>query len=367
MASVLMNMRAIAPSILASAVLLGACGGQAAPREAEPSPASRPTEATAPLYDLHEWGVIAVREGSFEVAAGAGQRAPQMNLTVDKPVLYVHPLGAAAFDLEVDIRLPATLRVAEHFPPGRLSPPGTLSWTAHVEGQCRGSYPSNVDARCPGGYCEIGELGTYEAEDAACLDVGGVRAPLLFYRLWAPGTPPELPLQVEVQGDTWVVENRAIDAPVGQLWRVRVDGGRTRASAVAMPARGARVSVPSPDGEPALAWADMMRTLRERGLTAPEAAAFERGWGRALFGDAATPADGRVADGTTADREVADEDRASIDELTVDDALTSGLPRDLDVLLYWLPDANIDALAQVTAQPAPRHLRRAFMVRHVIR
>ncbi len=371
-------MRHISGWLLLSAIAMVAfgCSGNAPARpDAPPRQTLSPAADTGPIYDLHEWGVVAIRAGSFEVAAGPGSPPPDMALTIDKPVLTVHPVApsgsptAEPFDLMVRVTLPETLQVAEHYPPTDLSP---LTWNARVGGRCRGSYPTAVDARCPGGYCEIRELGTYETDDAACLSVNGVRAPLLFYRLWAPAVPPSLPISVEVTGDALIVENRGVVAPVGRLWRIRHVGGVAHASGVAMPARGERVTIPAPTGAADDGWRAMMRVLGERGLTPPEAGAFDRAWGNALFGVAADRA--RGGDSAPLDDEPPAVDRGrTLDSLTVDvltDEAMPGvptMPRDADVLLFWLPDANIDQLAQLHAEPAPRNLRRAFMVRHVVR
>jgi hypothetical protein len=63
------------------------------------------------------------------------------------------------------------------------------------------------------------------------------------------------------------------------------------------------------------------------------------------------PSDGIMADDETADR----------------DGDPSGAPRDWDVVLYWLTPSAIDRLARIEASPPPRHVRRVFMVRHVLR
>jgi hypothetical protein len=124
-------------SCLVVALLLSACGaGGEAAGESE-TPSGDPTEprATGPVYDLHEWGVVAVRPGGFEVAAGAGQ--PRIEMNVDKPVLYVHSEEPAPFPLTVQVNLPDALHPVEHFPPTDLRP---LRWHAEVgTAGCRGT------------------------------------------------------------------------------------------------------------------------------------------------------------------------------------------------------------------------------------
>jgi len=335
-----------------SSLLVAGCGSQAQSAGPETNASARAPTSDSPGFDVHEWGVVAVRNGSFELAAGAGQRANTLPLTVDKPVLYVHSSEASPFTLRVRVNVASTLQIAEHFPPTSLGP---LEWTTQVGGACSGSYPPVTDT-CPGGYCEVAELATYETEDAACLDVDGVRAPLLFYRLWAPGSSPELPLQVLERGEAWEITNTAIERPIGRLWRVRYAQGETHAAAVDLPPLGQRVSVDPPDGDASAAWTHLLAAASEIGLTAPEVSAFDRAWGRALFGAAGGSDGDGVADG--------------VDTLTADESLdriSRGGPRDLDVLLYWLPDANIDAMAELDIEPAPRNVRRAFLVRHVLR
>jgi hypothetical protein len=349
-------------------VLAAACGCQppAAGPAAESPTSPAPPSAASPVYDLHEWGVVAVRAGTFEVAAGPGLRAAELPMAVDKPVLYVHPEGSAPFDLDVRVALGTGLAVAEYFPPTTAEP---LAWHARVEGSCRGAYPTDVDARCIGGYCEIGDLATYETDDAACLAVGETRAPLLFYRLWAADAAeaPPLPIRVTPRGAEVVVTNTGIATPVGGLWRVTRVDGNVRAARIDVPAMNREATMPMPTGDAAAGHADMLRMLEAQGLTREEARAFDRGWGSALFGlAAASSSDEDVGDIPPADDQPVD--RLSADEtIRAADMPAAPEPRDEDVLLYWLPATNIDAIARIEATPAPRALRRAFLVRHVLR
>ncbi|MFK7998609.1 MAG: hypothetical protein AB8H86_03390, partial [Polyangiales bacterium] len=104
-----------------------ACGGtQCGSRTAtapsqEPEPAEQTEQqseaAATPVQAVHEWGLVSVRSGSFELAAGPGQRAPSQNmeLTIDKPVLYVH--AGAPTSLHVEVVPGEGMSVAEHYPP----------------------------------------------------------------------------------------------------------------------------------------------------------------------------------------------------------------------------------------------------------
>jgi len=94
-------------------------------------------------------------------------------------------------------------------------------------------------------------------------------------------------------------------------------------------------------------------------MTPDERGAFERAWWPSLF-----RLDVGAADG---DDEVADE---PVDVLSVNDEDGIGLGDrrgvEPDVLLYFLTDAEIDAIARLEASPAPRQLRRAFLVRQAL-
>jgi hypothetical protein len=242
-------------SCLVAALLLSACGAGGEATGAGETPSAAPAEPSAagPMYDLHEWGVVAVRPGGFEVAAGAGQ--PRMELNVDKPVLYVHSDEAAPFPLTVQVNLPDALHPVEHFPPTDLSP---LRWRAEVgTAGCRGQYPGAtdvVDARCLDGYCEVYELARYETHDARCLTVGAVRAPLLFYRLWAPLGAPALPLGLTLENDDVVVTRLAPLGTQGAVIRIRRTGTGVLTSVT-----------PLEDGQ---------RTLRLGAPTSPAAVGF---------------------------------------------------------------------------------------------
>ena len=333
--------------------LMTACGGNSTD---QPSPAPTVTpSATAASYDLHEWGLVSAGPSAFEVAAGPGQRP--VAIAVDKPVLYVHPQEEAPFDLSIRVSLGAGLEVAEHFPPTTTSP---LEWRVRVGGRCRGTYPTVDDSRCPDGYCETRELPLYETDDAACLDLDGVRVPLLFYRLRAAGAAPSLPLSVAGSGPDIIVTNDSLARPVGSVWRVTWIGNSTRASRVDLPGVGEHGRLPAATGSVDQARSALRSSLSERGLSDAEAAVFTRAWDRALFGGLPQAVDEDVL---RADEPV---DPTSIDELTDDLPIAEGAPRVRDALLYWLPDSAIEALARVEATPAPRGFARAFLVRQAL-
>lgn len=335
------------PITIVVGLLVVACSGSPPSGSRSESPNQNRSAGAGPAYELNEWGLISVSPSGFEVAAGPGQRIVA-EISVDKPVLYVHAETDAPFTLSVRIDVSAGLEVVEHYPPAELTP---LRWRARVSAHCAGSYPGVDDSRCPDGYCETAELPIYETPDAACLEVGATRAPLLFYRLRAPGQAPPMPLEVTRDGEALVVRNARLGDVVGSLWRVTFDGSRVGVTRADVPAIGASVRL-ARGGEPVAAARDQIRAgLIEHGLRESERDAFLRAWDNALFGYPMNDGDGTV-----------DESDGPVDVLTNDRTTLAG-PRLPDVLLYWLDAAAIDGLARITAEPAPREVHRAYLVR----
>ncbi len=341
-------------AVLVALILVSSCGSDTAQRET-----SREMEAS-PSYDLHEWGLVTSSPRGFEVGTGPGQRVtPDEMLVVDKPVLYVH--ATSEFDLRVAVTPRPGLQFAERWPVMTNN-----QWDVHVTpGTCRGTYPESCTA--PDGYCEVAELSLYETSDAACLRSGEQQLPLLFYRLRQDGNGPELPVRVDTSSDEVIVRNESINDGVGALWRVTWTGGSgTHATRVAIPATGQSVSVPRPtSGGVDAARTAVRADLGTHGLSPDETEAFMRAWDEALFGAASVSDRREVADEEAADDEVADSPVAvdEVDRLSDGLPAMSGGPRIADVLLYWLPMRDINALAGIDAAPAPRTLRRALLVR----
>ncbi len=355
--------------VLSAAIVIVAVGCS---RSAEPATATTtapPTpEATpgAPAYDLHEWGLVSTGPNGFELAAGPGRQAAALTeLTVDKPVLYVH--AEEAMELRVVVTPGSGMSIAEHWPPASAVPP---SWEVDVApGPC--TEPRTYPSSCPSadGYCETAELALYETSDAACLTHGNLQLPLLFYRMRAD-TPPPMPLEVRRSGDDVVVRNRSWAGGVGGVWRVRWNAqtGATNATRIDVPEVGGEATIPMPNTSGVAAARTAMRAdLTTHGLTGPEAEAFMRAWDAALFG-----AMGSVDEenGDAGDSPVMPTDRRGIDDETTIDMLAAdgipaivGGPRVADTILYWLPQDAIEGLAEIEATPAPRHLRRAILVR----
>jgi hypothetical protein len=339
------RMRGSSPALIAiPLVLVAACGQTADVGQSPVTPNAPEVSAGGEAYDLHEWGLVSTGPMGFELAAGPGREA--IALTIDKPVLYVHAEQEMA--LGVTVTAGAGMSFAEHYP---LTAGEPLSWQVDVAPSACAAprqYPSTCET--PDGYCETAELPLYETADAACLTAGDESLPLLFYRMRAE-TPPSMPLAVRRDGLDVVVRNESWQGGIGQVWRVTWDGqsGVTHAARVTVPDVGEEVRIPMPtSGGVADARAAMRADLATHGLTAPETEAFMRAWDAALFG-----ASGSV-----------DEDMTTVDELSADGIpAIQGGPRIADTILYWLPQDAIDALAHIEATPAPRHLRRAILVR----
>ncbi len=325
------------------ALAVSGCGGSSAGSEstAEPVPVAPPDTPAAPGFTVHEWGLVDVTAaGTVELAAGPGQPEDGTAIIVRKPVLYVRldpGLDAVSFGARVTIPGGA---IVEHWPPGEVDG-STLAWprveatpscaeTARDLPVAREAVRSPTRAcDTPDGYCEVADLPGYVAEGSACLHVGSEQGTLLFYRASLPRL--DLPLQLTASGDA--VNARASADGVGELLRItRQPNGLLRSARVAAPAAGATVALPaasSPLDAPGER-ARMAEALRAHGLTDPEAEAFLRAWAGELF----EPITARVSPPVLG-----------------------------DVVLYWLPRADVDRMAPLALEPPPRELARAILVR----
>ena len=335
-----------------------ACGSRSAHApDPSPTPESNP-DPTSPIQAVHEWGLVSVGALGVELAAGPGQRVLRADmLTVDKPVLYVH--ASRPTPLHLSVAPGEGMSVAEHFPPSRTS---TLTWDVEVTpGEC--TAPRDYTRSCDStdGYCETHELALYETSDAACLAQGEQHVPLLFYRLHADA-PPAMPLVVERTDASGAhLRNTGLEAGAS-VWRISWDGAVVHATHALAPQRGeAFVVQRSLQGGPGEVRAAMRRDLEDLGLTRHEASAFMRAWDSALFGEVGS-IDGDIpaADGIPSDSPV---DVLTADETILDRRGGQGAPRVTEALLYWLPSANIDAMAALTFRPQPQEVRRAILVR----
>ena len=314
--------------------VLVACGG---PEQPTPEP-TEPTEPADTPYDLHEWGVLTVSPGVVELAAGPGRRAPPAfdpNMVVEKPIIYVHAAARARFSLQV--RLGEGYALAERWP-GSGTP---IAWQVDANpGDCGQPIAYPTECESADGYCESRELAAYEARDAACLRLGEGNASLLFYRLRAePSAVASLPVTIE--------SGRATASSARTAWRVRQDARGVQTWRIDLTTQGVEIQDDSAQGAPhAAAW--MHRELGRRGLTDQERSAFERAWWAAFFGMVSA--------------EMPDAVERSVEETP---PMEEDIPRATsDVLLYFLEDSEITSIARLDATPAPRHIRRAFVVRH---
>lgn len=359
-------------------VFIIACGGSqgcgsrsaSAPTPEEPAATTATAVVDSPVQAVHEWGLVSVRPGGVELAAGPGQQ--QLSrlemLTIDKPVLYVH--ASTPTSLHVEVAPGEGMSVAEHYPPAQAP----LTWDVAVaSGEC--TTPRDYTGACNStdGYCETHELALYETNDASCLTQGELSLPLLFYRLRAD-TPPALPLIVERSVDNGaVLRNAGLEAGAS-VWRVSWDGESTHATRMTVPAAGEEFTIlRAVEGGVADVRAAMRADLALLGLTRQEGEAFMRAWDSALFGppgsvdedgavDGPRPVDGIPADIPPADGPV-DIDSLTTDETVLDDRVSNNAPRVTDALLYWLPASNIESMAALTFRPVPQKISRAILVR----
>lgn len=310
--------------------LLVACGGP-------DQPTPEPSEPEAPVYDLHEWGLLTVSANVVELAAGPGTQAPPPELVVEKPIIYAHASTSVRFSIRVH---PGTgYALAERWP-GSEAP---IAWdVSSTPGAC--PSPSDYPTSCTSadGYCETRELAAYEASDASCLRVGDKQASLLFYRLRAePSLAASLPVTIE--------SGRATSRAPRIAWRVRRSAEGVRAWRLDLGAQATPMPGSGAQGAPAAA-AWMHHELERRGLSDAERSAFERAWWSVLFGM------------DVVERPAAVEH--AVEESLPDEDVVEQAHAPFDTLLYFLEDPEIAAIARLDATPAPRHLRRAFVVRH---
>lgn len=292
--------------------------------------------AAAP-YTVHEWGVVdVVGSGRARLGSGAPISSPTSGI-VREPILYFHlDPGAGPLDVDVDVRLPMG-EIYESFPPTQAPPGSRAHWPLTLTpGHCSTVPGNGAGCSAPDGICEVPSLGRFDVPSADCVRVGSTDAGMLFYRA---AIAPSLPLfarSVGARVDVTATRSMA-GAPGGVLY-VETGLGGTFSARASFPPPGATVRLPPPtsinrvDEEGQLA-----RDLRELGLDESETAAFIDGWAGELFGCAGAPA-----------------------------AATHIPPAPERYLIYFLSEPQVSELSELNLEPAPRAVRRAFLVRHRI-
>jgi hypothetical protein len=361
---------------------LAACGASegtavSPTREPEVAPVTvsetRPEEAPEPVvvpgagpYEVHEWGVIDVQEdGRAEIAAGAGRPGlatpppsprpdarPDRPMPVRKPVLYFHlDPGAGPLAITASARLVGGT-IYETYPSDTRPSPDVAAWAATLtEGTCRtlpDGDPSIRDARpaplcaTPDGICEVHELPRYDASSASCVAVDGTSAGMLFYRGMSTAN---LPLTITRGADFVVhVTNDRLQGAPGAILRVSTNlsgpwpMGHVVISRVGIPAIGASTDLPvgTIAVDRTASRAELDAALTTLGLDDAERGAFLGEWMTPFFGPE-PGASGRASDGSP--------------------------PVPQDAVIYFLSEPGVSDIAVLELAPAPRTVRRAFMVR----
>lgn len=303
-------------------------------------PVAQPAVPSAPVFDVHEWGLVDVTPAAARLLTGPPSGPTNWDAPRRKPVLYFHLAdGTPALDASVTVSL-ANGALVEHFPRGDVTSEGrVLTWPAvHVrrEGCHVAGAPTRESTECatPDGVCEAAELARYETADASCVDFRGAAFNHLFYR--ANGLPPPLPFDVTVQGNQLTILHARASDVVGPILYVHNDVGTVTVSTIAPPALGQSVTAAPPTGTDVAGAQQVLRaTMQQVGLTPEEIGAFDRAWDNDLFG------------------------RGAARDMPARRASTG--PE--DYLLFAMPASLLDGASRVTITPAPRTLKRFLLVR----
>ncbi|MFK8004348.1 MAG: hypothetical protein AB8H86_32580 [Polyangiales bacterium] len=327
-----------------------------------PPTSSAPALAESSTFTVHEWGFIghhfaSGRDGSLSLATGRARRAsprtpaasavpPRTRVHGDegRPVIYFH-FDEPARPMEIRVTFDVGEgTMVEHLP------------TAHNEGsqyrwdliashaRCppgSDGYPAGGRSTCggrPDGYCEASFLRAYETDDAACLEVDGRSWKQLFYR---SQVRVALPIEVSQGEDGFVVHAHA--ALPGRLMHIR-RGERlddTRVHVFDAPASGEQLVLPTETaGTPIEGQRFLEAELRARGMTEAESRAFMRGWVVDLLGS-----------------------NTGVGERVQDMRAPDNLAAKRDALVYFMPEAAVQAMAPLQFEPPAREVRRAILVR----
>ncbi len=333
------------------------CGGPASPPLVEPA-VPGPT-ASAPTYEVHEWGLV--RGTLDDRVMLSGPHAAERVMVVTKPVLYFHRHGEGALVVDVEARMPHG-HIVESWPSMGGAPGTFVAWHGVViQGDaCPGShYPTLAEDPCPAltDGCEAATLAGVETTDSSCLywpqppgGDGPTRAwNHLFYRGEISGAPP-LPLHAQQLPDGGLRLTATGSSPIpGHVLRVRRANGApgfTDGLAIAAPpVPGQSIVIPAPSGPIAEGGESLGASLREAGLTRDEVDAFRRAWDDTLFGNDPTASSGVTT--------------RSVVTATTTPPLP---PTSTTSILYVVPASAADDLAVLTFSPPPTTVRRAIVV-----
>lgn len=305
-----------------ASILACACGVEPEPPEVPAAPAARGS------FAIHEWGLIEVHAARGPLALATAGAPPDPSPVLGssyKPVVYVHlrDRESVRFSLSIDVD-----DVLEVWPRG----PGPLraAWAGVLArgGPCGPHVYPSAEEPCTtaDGLCEAPEGASYESSDGACLEVDGRPYDFLLYR--ARVRRDGLPFDLAGAPESPHVAARE-GASVTRLVRVRT-GVRGPIEGAAVAERTSTGPLPEltaePEGAEAIVDA-LLAGARDAGLSEPEASTFARVW------------------------------RPSI----------TGPDAPVDAIYYWLDRASVDRVLPMRVDPPPDEVRRAFLVRLVVR
>ncbi len=351
--------------IVVISAFLGACAcGASGAESPPPTPAPPPPPPAPPRYEVHEWGLV--RGTMNDRLMISGPHAPEPVQVVTKPLLFFHRLdeGDAPLVVDVQVTIPDG-RIVEHWPmTGPVAPSITWAQVTVGRGSCHGGrYPTLADEPCRSlvDGCEAATLAQVETTDSDCVTwpmPPGGDGPTeawnhLFYR-GERSTAAPLPLRLAPQPDgTLRVTSTSSDPIPGRLVRLHRANGMPGASdgiAIAdPPAPGASIVIGAPSAPMSSGAEALGASLSAAGLSAEEVASFRRAWDEPLFG---------VAGISTR----APSTEASITTVTTTPVTATPMQVTSHTLLYVLPVASADRVAELRFTPPPERIQRAIVM-----
>lgn len=187
---------------------------------------------TAP-YEVHEWGLIRFTGGIGEVSTSGHELRPPVQLqmheiTVDKPLIYFHPLDGFDFDTVISAQVSVTGgQIREAWPASGPQVFGERMVWPHLQittSNCGAEVVPELNAfpcssLTDGGVCETAEMRGYLQTVSNCLNAEGLSAPVLIYNGYAAPTQAS-PITI---GESGRITNTSA-GPVGPLWIPGVTG-----------------------------------------------------------------------------------------------------------------------------------------------